>query len=85
MLGVVKRFREKFGNTKDIWLYTGFTMDEIKNLDEAQKELVNLCDYIVDGKFILSKRNVALSFRGSENQIIWKKTSDGEFEESELN
>nr|DAO40886.1 MAG TPA: anaerobic ribonucleoside-triphosphate reductase activating protein [Herelleviridae sp.] len=85
ILGVVKIFRERFGNTKDIWLYTGFTMDEIKNLDESQRELVNLCDYIVDGKFVLSKRNTALPFRGSENQIIWKKNLDGEFFESELN
>lgn len=82
--GIVERFRERFGNTKDIWLYTGFTMEEIQS-DEKMKKLIDKCDFVVDGVFKKSERDVDLAFRGSRNQIIWKKNENGEFIHSELN
>lgn len=86
ILPLIRRFREKFGDTKDIWLYTGFTMDEINHSDnENMKNVVSMCDYVVDGKFILSKQNSALVFRGSNNQIIWEKDDNGVFVQSKLN
>lgn len=85
VLGVVKRFREKFGNTKDIWLYTGFKMDYIMEHGGMMKEVIDMCDYVVDGKFELSKKDVSIAFRGSTNQIIWEKGEDGEFKPSVVN
>lgn len=82
--GIVERFRERFGNTKDIWLYTGFTMEEIQS-DEKMKKLIDKCDFVVDGVFKKSERDVDLAFRGSRNQIIWEKNENGEFIHSELN
>lgn len=82
--GIVKRFRERFGDTKDIWLYTGFTMEEIQE-DNKMKKLVDECDFVVDGVFKKCDRDVTLAFRGSRNQIIWEKDKNGEFIHSELN
>lgn len=82
--GIVDRFRERFGNTKDIWLYTGFTMDEIQG-DEKMKSLVNKCDFVVDGVFKKNKKDTTIAFRGSRNQIIWEKDSNGVFIQSKYN
>lgn len=84
VFGVVKRFRERFGNTKTIWLYTGFTMDEIQT-DEKMKEIVDLCDVVVDGVYKKEERDVTIAFRGSRNQIIWEKGDNGIFVRSKLN
>lgn len=82
--GIVERFRKRFGNTKDIWLYTGFTMEEIQG-DEKMKQLIDKCDFVVDGMFKKAERDVNLAFRGSRNQIIWEKNENGEFIHSKLN
>lgn len=84
VIGIVRRFRERFGNTKDIWLYTGFTISEIEN-DAKMKELAHMCDFVVDGRFDLQRKNPLAPFRGSDNQIIWQKQSDGSFIRSNFN
>jgi len=60
---------------KDIWCYTGFTLETDlapggKRYCEVTDELLGLIDILVDGRFILAKRNLMLNFRGSENQRI---------------
>ena len=80
VLALIKRFREKFGDTKDIWLYTGFKLNDIINIGDAKTEVVNMCDYVVDGKFELSKRDTTLPFRGSSNQHILQNCGNGMFE-----
>lgn len=84
LIEVVKRFRERFGDTKDIWIYTGFTMDEIKS-DEKMKSLADMCDFVVDGVFKKDERDTTIAFRGSRNQIIWEKSADGTFVHSRYN
>lgn len=81
---LLKEFRNRYGDTKDIWLYTGFTMNEILSVEEY-KQIIDICDYVVDGKFEITKRNVSLKFRGSDNQIIWEKDGEGNFVKSDLN
>lgn len=71
----VKEFKEVF-HEKDVWLYTGFKLQDIMNGTDAlsvcrQKVLENV-DYVVDGKFEIDKKDVRLAFRGSSNQKIWK-------------
>lgn len=83
VLNIVTKFRERFGNTKDIWLYTGFTMNEI--IERGMKNIINNVDVVVDGRFVLEKRDISLAFRGSTNQIIWEKDKDGNFVKSKLN
>ena len=82
VLQLVKEIRNTFGSTKDIWLYTGYTLDQINNSEK--KEILPYINYLVDGLFELDKRDITLKFRGSTNQIIWEK-KDGKFEKSELN
>lgn len=81
VLDVIKRFRENFGNTKKLWLWTGRYLSE---LDDKRKEIISYCDYVVDGRFELDKADTTLKFRGSSNQTIWEN-KDGEFIKSELN
>ena len=64
---LLKRFRERFGDTKDVWLYTGFTYEYCK---EHFKNILELCDYIVDGVYENKLRDINLPFRGSSNQRI---------------
>ncbi len=52
-----------------VWLYTGFTLEEILASDRLSLPLPYL-DAIVDGPFIESLRDPDLQFRGSSNQRI---------------
>lgn len=49
----------------DIWIYTGYLYEEIKDLPVMQH-----VDVLVDGPFISSHKNLNLVFRGSANQRI---------------
>ncbi len=60
-------------NGLNIVCYTGFTFEELLEIskqDEDVKILLGICDVLIDGPFILSKKNLLLKFRGSENQRI---------------
>lgn len=52
-----------------IWLYTGFTMEEIYRRDDLSAILPYL-EAVVDGPYIESLRDPDLKFRGSTNQRI---------------
>lgn len=54
---------------KTIWLYTGFTYDELLEMPVFHKILPFL-EAIVEGPFIESLRDTTLRFRGSSNQRI---------------
>lgn len=75
ILSLAKEIKENFPN-KDIWFYTGYTLDIIK---EKFNEILDFVDIIVDGKYIEELRDVSLPFRGSSNQRIYEKNSSGEF------
>lgn len=61
---------------KDIWLYSGDTLETLK---ETKLKVLELIDVLVDGEFRLGERDTSLAFRGSRNQKIWKKDDKGEF------
>jgi anaerobic ribonucleoside-triphosphate reductase activating protein len=65
---ILERIRKRFP-TKDIWIYTGYTLDEVLE-NKAQTEVLKLCDYAVVGPFIQELRDTTLAFRGSSNQEI---------------
>jgi anaerobic ribonucleoside-triphosphate reductase activating protein len=50
---------------KDIWLYSGYTYDSLRD-----KEILTLADVLVDGPFLLKQKDAGLAFRGSRNQRI---------------
>lgn len=71
------RFRERFGDTKDVWLYTGFDYEYCK---EHFSKILDLCDVLVDGTYKCEYRDVTLAFRGSKNQrVINLKTGEEMF------
>ena len=56
--------------SKTIWVYTGSVYEE---LSEYQKEILELCDVLVDGPYKEELRDIAHTpFRGSTNQRIIK-------------
>ena len=79
LLPLLKRVREELPK-KDIWCYSGYTLEELKGDSRARcdvtDELLSRIDVLVDGEFVEEKRNISLKFRGSENQrlIDLKKT-----------
>ena len=57
----------------NIMVYTGYTYEELLRLAETRPavgKLLELTDYLVDGRFILAQRDLTLPFRGSTNQRI---------------
>ena len=76
LLPFVKKIREKFGNKKNIWCYTGFVFDKDLAPEDGRvhtastKELLNNIDVLVDGPFVEDLKNISLKFRGSSNQRI---------------
>ncbi len=71
---LVLRFKKEFPN-KDVWAYSGYLFDKdmVKDgkvySDHITKILENI-DILVDGEFVIKKKNLSLKFRGSENQRI---------------
>ena len=55
--------------SKDIWIYSGYTFEEIIS-DDEKKELLKVCDVLVDGKFEKDNRGLNMRFKGSYNQRI---------------
>ena len=76
LLPFVRRVRELYPN-KDIWCYTGCTLERDLLKEgwgayrcEATDELLSLIDILVDGEFIEELKDLNLVFRGSANQRI---------------
>ncbi len=74
LVNLVKSVKEKFPG-KNIWCYTGYDFEkdllsESKIRSSVTDELLKNIDVLVDGEFIMEKKNISLKFRGSENQRI---------------
>ena len=54
---------------RNLWIYTGLSFEDIKD-DIKYKAILELCDVLVDGRFIESQKDLSLKFRGSRNQRI---------------
>lgn len=65
-LELLKRLKAK--SSKNIWVYTGYTYEEIVNSEK--KDVLEYIDVLVDGKFDIDKRDITLKFKGSYNQDI---------------
>lgn len=53
-----KRVKEEIGC--DIWLWTGYTLE---SLDEVQMKVLSYVDYLIDGPFIESQKDISLKWR----------------------
>lgn len=94
VLSLCRLVRMKFHHDKSIWLWTGYTCEELLDkfkeynkkpsllVDDYTKklhEMMYLCDVIIDGRWIESKKNLKLKYRGSSNQrvIVSRDLIDG--------
>ncbi len=73
LLPFLKKVRECCPE-KNIWCYSGYTFEQITGemceKVSYTKELLALLDVLVDGRFVESKKDITLRFRGSGNQRI---------------
>lgn len=66
---LIAAFREKFGHEKTIWLYTGYTYEDILlNSSWDVYHVVNSVDVLVDGPYLEAEKDAGLAYRGSRNQ-----------------
>lgn len=76
LLPLIRRVRKAYPE-KNIWCYTGydFEKDLLGNMGKTCPETMEILkniDVLVDGKFILEKKDLGLRFRGSSNQRLIK-------------
>lgn len=81
VLKIVDEIRVSYP-TKNIWLYTGYTWEQIMHpvitdinseqlkMLQMRKELVSKCDVLIDGRYVDELRDVSLHWRGSSNQRV---------------
>lgn len=84
LLGLIKKINYLFPDKK-IWLFTGYTVEQI--IDEfniykytpfaidadewlTRHEIIGNIDILVDGRFEENKKDLTLKFRGSKNQRV---------------
>ena len=80
-LPLVQRVRERFGATKDVWCWSGYTFEQLLadgggddgsrgESDGDKVALLRELDVLVDGPFDVARRDLTLAFRGSSNQRV---------------
>ena len=57
LIPFIRRVREQLPD-KDIWIYSGYTFDELEG-----RELLRYADVLVDGPFIEDEKDAGLAFR----------------------
>ena len=78
VLSLVQQIRISFPE-KTIWLYTGYSYSEIFQGQSSclsqeglnnfkRREIIKLCDVVVDGEYIDEQRDITLKWMGSKNQ-----------------
>lgn len=71
----LRRVRKEMPN-KNVWCFTGFTLDGELMKEGAYPrtgytdEMLSMIDVLVDGRFVNSLKNISLRFRGSSNQRV---------------
>ena len=70
---IIQRIRCSYPE-KNIWVYSGYTLEELLENKELHGYPVNNIlrniDVLVDGRFVIEKKDLKLRFRGSSNQRI---------------
>lgn len=66
---LIKVVRIKYPD-KNIWLWTGLTMETIEKVNELMK-IINAVDFVVEGPYIESLKDLRIRYRGSRNQRVY--------------
>ena len=75
ILELVELIRAKYGHHKTIWIYSGYTIEEIMNgkddpINTLRRKILSNCDIFVDGKFEENLADIKYEYAGSTNQRI---------------
>ena len=62
---------------KNVVCYTGYTLEELRQQEEAAC-LLQETDILIDGPFVQEQMDLTLKFRGSANQRIIKMTENAD-------
>lgn len=74
---IAERVRKELG--WDVWSFSGFTYEIIKEYGKEPWEFLKSLDALIDGPFILSQKDLGLKYRGSKNQRLLRlKLGTGE-------
>lgn len=65
---LIARVRKEYPD-KTIWCWTGYTYEEIIK-DKDLYNFFSLLDVVVDGRFVESRKDIKLKFKGSTNQRV---------------
>ena len=68
VIAFCKEVKEKYPD-KDIWMWTGYTFEEIIQ-DETTKGILDYIDVLIDGPFVEELKDVTLAWKGSSNQKV---------------
>ena len=74
LLPLLRRVHNEYPN-KTVWCYTGYLFDRdilgrMCRESDVTKEILSYIDILVDGEFVLERKNLKVNFRGSDNQRI---------------
>jgi anaerobic ribonucleoside-triphosphate reductase activating protein len=70
LLSLIIKIKEKFPS-KNIWLYTGFTWEEIfESAYKTRQQIVSKCDVLVDGRYVDELQDISAHWVGSTNQRV---------------
>jgi anaerobic ribonucleoside-triphosphate reductase activating protein len=74
---IVCYIRDMFPDIK-IFLWTGYTLEELKEYSFAReaRAILDKIDVLIDGPYIEEQRDITLKLRGSSNQKIRKRGID---------
>ena len=72
---IISNVKKEFPQIK-IFVWTGYTLDELDKNNKNIKEILSNIDVLIEGKFIKEQRDITLKFRGSKNQRILYRNVD---------
>jgi anaerobic ribonucleoside-triphosphate reductase activating protein len=58
---------------KSIWIYSGYTLEQLVNRARTEREIwyiLDTADVLVDGEYREDERDITLKYRGSRNQRL---------------
>ena len=73
IVGLLRRIRQELPK-KSIWAFSGYLFDKdiLSGRLGDTREYLSYLDVLVDGPFVLEKKDLSLRFRGSSNQRLIK-------------
>ena len=69
VLEIIKAVRELKKSRLKIYIWSGDTYEHLKK-DEVSAQILELCDYLIDGAYMKDKQDLNLMLRGSSNQRV---------------